>query len=223
MDFLISTMAIHFYINPYFDDYVSFLQLKQIQVQHGYTILMVMPLIWIQFQGTHGFPFKRLKDWMIPGISPRWQCNRMGRRCVSRPDPKTYQVINEGCVATCWKQGPINKKDVFPNRNKDGNFFVGVFFPNIIVCFIFLQEISYVEWPWCTWCCLEAFIVSVRPRVFAPCWKGWLVSFSWEFGNQKRWKRDWAVIKNPGCSCYNMGFYYPTYMGIKIDQCKDPS
>lgn len=62
MDFLISTMAIHFYINPYVDDYVSFLQLKRIQVQHGYTILMVMPLLWIQFQGTHGFPFKGLDD-----------------------------------------------------------------------------------------------------------------------------------------------------------------
>lgn len=66
MDVLISTMAIHFYINPYFDDYVSFLQLKRIQVQHGYTILMVMPILWIQFQGTHGF---RLKDWVLPGIS----------------------------------------------------------------------------------------------------------------------------------------------------------
>lgn len=45
--------------------------------------MMVMPIMWIQFQGTHGFPFKRLKDWVLPGISPRWQCHRMGRRCVS--------------------------------------------------------------------------------------------------------------------------------------------
>ena len=151
-----------------------------------------MPLIWIQFQGTHGF---RLKDWVLPGIScliqgiqkaiawesdwsrpvhfsPRWQCNRMGRRCVSGPHttdlpPKWSLFRRENplnfndspkvggifwliwpdqwytCRLCCNLLKPRSNKQTkksLPKRNKDGKFFVGVFFSKHYCLFYFFAE-----------------------------------------------------------------------------------